>query len=236
MFGLTLLLLGIHVFGPAINFSSNDWLSRGSTAPWHFMKMIDNVVFLILMLITLPAEEFGGYGSHGTAKNAVSRGISREQFYLSKVFGLWLFTAMFYIIFIVVGTVGISITNGFNGNFNLSWLQEVATKGAFQLLVLLALTSVGVCIGFITKNTTWTVGIASALVFGPSFVIAYLTYKNEAFARLNDFELHNLLVSVVTPGKDIGFTQGFTVLTVSVVVIVVSSMIGMWWFKKRDVA
>ena len=229
--GLTfIILMSLHVFGQS-SVGNESLRYSGINMPFYTLQITENIaIALFFILFFVIADDF----MHGTIKNAVMSNYSRTRFYLSKILTAYVLCVLLFIIHILSGTIFATLRHGFGGTIDVNWLMEFIKPFSIQLLILLALTCMGVASVFIPKSawgaTVWFVGY----VIAPATVIPLLGEIHEGFLRFYDFNLMTYL-------WDIGqFAQRSSydlvrIISVSIAHIFITTMIGLLFFRKAEI-
>lgn len=238
------LLLGLFVlqaFGEigSIGISSDEMegaeeivqLLTGRTAPLNVMKANDNLIYFLLpIIIFISSVDF----SSGTAKNVLSNGVSRTKYYFSKLILSMLFCTVILISSIVIPTIIVTLMNGFGGEFDWEYISQVLNVFALQLLLLFAVTSIGIFFVFTTKRTAAVNGLYIAFCLVPMLLILMLYTISEKFSKLLEFEMvmnirRAAYVNLMT-GDEI-----IKIIAIGLVYLIISLTCGLALFKKCDI-
>lgn len=158
----------------------------GSNVPFAIMSSIDNMLYILLpVIIFISAVDF----SSGAAKNVLASGVSRTQYYFSKLILSMLFCLAMAVGSIVIPTVIVSLFKGFGGSFDRAFIRQVLTVFGLQLFLLLTVTSIGTFFAFATRSTAKVNGLYLAFCLLPLLFIVLLFGISESFAKLMDYEL-----------------------------------------------
>ncbi|MGG6310529.1 ABC transporter permease [Paenibacillus macerans] len=208
-----------------------DTVINGATG---VLMMEKNGLTILLVLSAFISFFIGEEFQHGTIRNALSLGRSRTHYYLSK----WLVAALlsFVGVFILTafGIISYTAVFGFGEVAGISQYISYAIKAFVTLyFLMLANVSIYIMISFLTKNSgisliwsfLFTIGTGfGAPVFLQTEHFKQLTYWfSEAFLFYSDF---------AKPADIARFPE---MTLVSFITIVVSSAIGILWFKRTDI-
>lgn len=158
----------------------------GRNVPFSIMQSIDNMIYILLpVIIFISAVDF----SSGTAKNVLANGVSRTQYYFSKLILAMLFCIVMAVASIIIPTVIVTALKGFGGRFDLAYMGQVLKVFGLQLFLLLTVTSIGIFFAFTTRSTAKVNALYLAFCLLPLLIIVLLFGISESFAKLLDFEL-----------------------------------------------
>lgn len=238
---ILLVLFVLQAFGEigSIGISSDDMegataIVKGLTgreAPLNVMRANDNLLYFLLpIIIFIASVDF----SSGTAKNVLSNGISRTKYYFAKLILSMLFCTVILISSVIIPTTIVTIMNGFGGAFDWEYISQVLNVFALQLLLLFAVTSVGIFFTFTTRRTAVLNGLYLAFCLVPAIVILMLYGFSEKFSKLLEYEMvmnirRSAYVNIMA-GDEIVKT-----IIVGLVFLTVSLVCGLALFKKCDI-
>ena len=145
----------------------------------------NNVLFFMLpLVIFVSIVDF----SSGGAKNTLAGGVNRAKFYFSKLLLSFFLCALFLLIYVLLSILLASVFNGFGGSFDGAFVMLVVKILLTQLWLCLA----GVCVAnffaFLFRSPAF-VGVYIAFLLLPPLLIFALTFINEWFSKLFDYEL-----------------------------------------------
>jgi len=158
----------------------------GKMVPMIMMRANDNLLYLLLpVIIFISAADF----SSGTAKNVLANGVSRTNYYFSKLILSMLFCIVMSVSSIVIPTIIVTLLKGFGGGVDLEFVGQVFKAFSLQLFLLLAVTSLGIFFVFTTRSTAKVNGLYIAFCLVPMLLIVLLFGISEEFIKLLDYEM-----------------------------------------------
>lgn len=208
-----------------------DTVINGATG----ILMIEKNGLTILLVVSAFISFFiGEEFQNGTIRNALSLGRSRTHYYLSKLVIAALFSLFGVFVMSALGMIGYTVVFGFGEVAGISHYVSYAIKSFTTLYVLiLANISIYVMISFITKSSAislvwsfiYTIGTGfGAGIFQQTEHFKYLTYWfTESFLFYSDF---------AKPADIARFPE---MILVSLLTIVISSALGILFFKRSDI-
>ncbi len=203
----------------------------GILMPIVALQTIDNqVYFLLAFVIFIAAADF----STKTIKNAIASGVSRFEYYMSK-FILGAISAFFVVLMCaLVPTLTAVIKNGFGASFPEGYWLILLKGYAMAYLMYLALTTFILMLIFVTKRVAAVNGIYVAFCLAPSIIISILSFIDDKFFNLFDYEFIFTL-------RHIGNVQSFAsadyirVLASAGIMITLSLVTTYLSFRKCDI-
>ncbi|XMB66303.1 ABC transporter permease subunit [Mycoplasmatota bacterium zrk1] len=206
-------------------------LVTGRIAPLIMMRTNDNLLYLLLpIIIIISSVDF----SSGTAKNVLVNGVSRSKYYLSKLVLTMLFCIILLVFSIVIPTIIISLLNGFGGEFDGEFIGQVLKAFSLQLLLFLAVTSIGIFFVFTTKSTAKVNGIYIAFCLVPMIIIVLLFNISEKFLKLLDYEVV-MNIRMAANANSMSSGEIGRMILVGIVYLVLSLVGGLILFRKCDI-
>jgi len=158
----------------------------GKMVPMIMMRANDNLLYLLLpVIIFISAADF----SSGTAKNVLANGVSRTNYYFSKLILSMLFCIVMSVLSIVIPTIIVTLLKGFGGGIDLEFFGQVFKAFSLQLFLLLAVTSLGIFFVFTTRSTAKVNGLYIAFCLVPMLLIVLMFGISEEFIKLLDYEM-----------------------------------------------
>ena len=203
----------------------------GRMVPLIMMRSNDNLLYILLPLIVFIASvDF----SSGTAKNVLANGISRTQYYFSKLILSMLFCIAMLVSSIVMSTIIVSIVKGFGSSIERELMIQILSVFSLQLFLLLAVTSVGIFFVFTTRSTSKVIGLYIAFCLVPMLVIVLLFGISEDFTKLLDYEMvMNIRMSANV--NSMATYEIVRIVIVGSVYLVLSLAGGLLIFRKCDI-
>ncbi len=193
----------------------------------------------------------------GTIKNIASRGISRVGIYFSK----YIVTIFISVVYSLICAAAAFITGcclAGVGDFDRTIFLDILEVFGLFLLAQIAMQSIFQMIGFLVRSTGWTIGANIAIfAFLPSMVLNLIDFavnswlapavasvdwlsswlKIENFSSNNYWPFPYLSEFANIDILHMDFFQPVLTrgLIVCVVYIVLTTVIGLWTFQKRDI-
>ncbi|HWT76912.1 MAG TPA: ABC transporter permease subunit [Mobilitalea sp.] len=238
---------GVAVFLLVLNICLAKWLivstNQGDVAntilPYKDGISYGLTVFAnsnILMIIAIfTAIYITAEFAHGTMKNAVSKGFSKLQIYLSKLTVMTV--AAFLILFVtfLAGVISASIITGTVGDFTSKYIEYILKIIGIELLLNLALTSVLVMVAMVFRNLGGVIAIdilgvlsLGTLIFNILELIFDGKIKFTEYSLLNNISFY--FQNQTATGSDY-----LRSTIVGIAFLVVFAALGTLIFKKADV-
>ncbi|WP_010095464.1 ABC transporter permease [Ornithinibacillus scapharcae] len=208
-----------------------DTVINGATG----ILMIDKNGLTILLVMSAFISFFiGEEFQNGTIRNALSLGRSRLHYYLSKFVIAAVVSLLGVLVMTILGMISFTTIFGFGeipevGNYVSYAFESFSTL----YLLILANVSIYVMISFITKNS----GIALIWSFLYTIATGFLPdifQQTEHFKELTYWFTETFLFyfNFADPGHIARFPE---MIVVSILTIVISSTIGILFFKRTDI-
>lgn len=203
----------------------------GMNTPLKVMESTDNYLYFLLALIVfVAATDF----SSGTAKNALSNGMSRVKYYFSKLILSSIFCVVLVLVSIIVPTFFVTLKSGFGGSIDSEYIFQLLKAVALQLFMFLSVTSVGVFLAFTTKRTVAVNGFYIAFCLVPMLIIVILMNVSDKFMKLLKYDVVMNIRSIAH--IDVMTQNDVTrVLIIGSVYLLLSTMVGLLIFRKGDI-
>lgn len=172
---------------------------------------------------------------YGTMKNAVSKGYSKIQIYLSKLITMTIASYIMLLIMFVFGVLAGTIVTGNFGEATENLTMEALRAVGIELLLYMALTSIFVMIAMIVRNNggTIAVNVIGVVTFG-SFIYQILDMLFDSNTSFSYYGLQNNIAlfynNLDRPGDEM-----IRAICVGLVFLIVTVAIGMAAFKNSDV-
>ena len=203
----------------------------GVAIPLALAQSMETFAFFILPVIVVVA---GTIFSHGTVKNDIAFGISRTKLYFSKLLLSADVCILMLLFYIGVSMIIATIIGGFGGPAPAGHWVELIQIFSAQLLLLLALTSIGVFLAFVTKWTSIVIAAYLAFLLVPPLVISSLSFANESLARLFEFDmLSNIMMLGNLPNMDT--SDILRALGLGVFYLLASTIAGVAIFRRVEI-
>jgi ABC-2 type transport system permease protein len=208
-----------------------DTVVNGATG---ILMMEKNALTILLVISTFISFFIGEEFQHGTIRNALSLGRNRTHYYLAK----WVTAAVLALIGIIlmtgIGMISFSTVFGFGEVTAINQYEEFAAKSFSTLYILmLANISVYIMISFLTKNSgislVWSFLYTIGTGFGAGIFQHTTHFKHVTFWFTESFLFY---FDFAKPADIARFPE---MVLVSLITIVLSSMIGIFYFKGTDI-
>ncbi|MDS9472352.1 ABC transporter permease [Sporosarcina pasteurii] len=208
-----------------------DTVVNGATGILMIKK---NGLTVLLVMSAFISFFIGEEFQHGTIRNALSLGRSRTHYYVSKLIVAALVSLAGVIVMTILGMVGFTIAFGFGGVDEMNHYVSYALKAFSTLYTLvLANVSVYVAIGFITKNSSFTLIWSFIYTIATGFlpgIFQHTTHLKQVMFWFT--ETFMFYFNFATPEDVARFPE---MIVVSLVTIVLSSAVGIWMFNRTDI-
>lgn len=173
------------------------------------------------------SEFYSGY-----IKNLIAYGHKRRDIYISKCMTGCIAIVLMSFMFPIIITIGNTIRNGYGEAFNIYSFIYLVRVGFFMILIASAMGSLAILVGFIFRNVIFTMGLFICFdtinrTFGA------VAMKNNIM-RVIYYKTIMSQPQIATLDK-ISFQQGLQIIIVSLSTILVSTLLGIYIFKKRDI-
>lgn len=172
--------------------------------------------------------------SHGTMKNVVSKGYSKVNIYLSKLITMIASSFIFLAVIILVGTISATIVTGNLGDFTSDYVLWIFKTLGIEMLLYAAVTSLFLMLSMIVKNLGGVIAIniiyaimAERLLFNLLQYIVKNKIKFSEYSLLNNISLY--------AADNVSGSDYLRSAIVGLVVLVVTTAIGIWAFTKSDI-
>ena len=203
-------------------------VATGAVAAQVILQSMGDMIFILLPLIL--AVSMAVFSS-GTIKNDLSMGTSRVRLYLSK----WVLSAAvcatYIVLYISIAVIFATVSNGL-GYWGNGLLANVLRIFGMQMLFVLAFSSVGVFLCFVTKKSAIVIASYIAFALLPPMIAALLhgiiPSVMEAYVNY-DLWLQFTIFSQVA---DANIFRG---LAVGLAYLIVPTVGGIMLFKKAEI-
>lgn len=203
---LLILFLGLQGMGArgqigVITETTNQAVSTleptGSTMPMEILGSIDNQIYFLLAFIVFIAG--ADFSSH-TVKNAISSGVSRLDYFLSKLALSALFALIIVLLSGFIPTIMATVKNGFGAPLlKGQWLVLLKAYGLVFYLYM-ALTVFGVMLSFVTQKIASVNSLYLVFCLVPSILIMILAIIDTFFLKLFKFEFISNMRTIANIG------------------------------------
>lgn len=191
----------------------------------------DAIVTLLPILIAIfVSSDF----SEGTIRNILTRGYSKPQYYISKLLTCFLITTILIIISSGIQTTLATLFWGF-GDGTVGFARVILIF-VIKVISVYALASICVMLSFFFRRVN---GIAVAVnIIAIRFIPFFLTSLASIMKReLNTFSRYEIstIISSLTDSSNCSNDMIFHALILSIIYIVLSTSIGMFYFRRKDI-
>lgn len=175
----------IGVVTETMNQNVSSVVRTGAHMPMEILNAIDNQIYFLLAYIVFIAG--ADFSSH-TVKNAIASGVSRLDYFLSKIILIALFALVIVLLSGIIPTLTATISNGFGDPFPKGhWLMLLKAYG-LVFYMYLALTVFGVALVFVTKKIASVNSLYLVFSLVPTLLIMILSIIDTIFLDLLKFE------------------------------------------------
>ena len=207
----------------------NSGVFWGKNAPYGKVSSIS--VWLIAIAVLAAGITVSGF-SNGTIKNIISVGKKRSNVYFAKLITLASASLIILLSIIVFSCVVMSCANGWGVPFTLNSLIPIIRMAGLEAVMIIALASFMMLIAVLIRNFVATIFIGFLI---PLFLIVVnrLLSLIDSLNFLLIYFPDRLMSAVASPnpsGSDIAIS-----LSVSAGIIIVSTLLGLYIFEKRDI-
>lgn len=203
-----------------------DGISYGLTA---FSNGNVQMILGIIIAIFVTAEF-----SHGTMKNVVSKGFPKLQIYLTKLISMTVASYIIIIATFVVGTISAIIVTGTLGDLNGEYISKIVKTIGIELLLNTALTALILLVSMVVRNlgAAIAINIIGIMSFGP-LIFSILEYVVKGKIKFTEYSLlNNIAFYANNTAKGSDYLRS---LIVGLIFLAVSTVLGIYAFKKSDV-
>lgn len=198
------------------------------------LMMDKNDATILLIISAFISFSIGEEFHNGTIRNALSLGRSRTEYYMAKLLTASLVTFIGAAIMTVVGMIGYGTQFGFGTVGDIENYVSYAYWSYVTLfLLILANVSVYVMISFMTRSSSiaiiWGFLYTMGTGFGPS-----IFQQTEHFKELTYWFVDTFLF-YFTFASQADMTEYLRMIIVSLITIVLSSILGIYIFKRTDI-
>jgi ABC-type transport system involved in multi-copper enzyme maturation permease subunit len=211
--------------------SSNNQIMTGNHVPFSFAAVTDNLIYFMLPFIAIiAAADF----SNGAVKNLISSGISRNKYFFAKFILLALFCVILMVIYVILPIILGTVINGFDGEFNIEFIKDVAKIYLPQFFLVFAFVCIGLFISFTFKSVAALNTIYIMFSLLPTIVLAILVEFNDKFFELMNYIPVFAIKSFAIPGS-IATSDFVKMMITGCVYIVVCTVGGILLFRKAEI-
>ncbi|HWT26709.1 MAG TPA: ABC transporter permease subunit, partial [Mobilitalea sp.] len=187
--------------------------------------------FISIFIAIFVTGEF----THGTMKNVVSKGFDKISIYLSKVISMIAATYIMIFVTFIFSFFTATIISGKFGTLTASYFGEIIRMVGIELLLFAALASSFVMISMLVRNIggVIAINIIGILSFLPMiYQLLELLFKNKIHFTYYELQFNmNIYNTNLSPSlEDI-----IRSIIVGVAYLAVTTLIGVYFFKKSDI-
>ena len=154
---------------------------------------MENFLFFLLPIIIVVGSAIF---THGTVKNDIAFGISRNKLCMSKLMLSIGISVIYLVFYLGTGMLWAAFLNGFGAPAPAGhWANFAQVLGA-QFVLIVAMICIGTFLVFTTKRTAAVNGAYIAFLLVPALIISLLTMANSAFERLFYFDLTSRIMDL----------------------------------------
>jgi len=202
----------------------------GAVAAQIAVMSIDTLAFIFLVLICIVAMDMF---STGAIKNELSTGLDRTKLYfakfiLSSVFSIG-FTLLYFLTSILLATLIDGVGYWGDGLFT-----AVFASFSAQMLLVLALNSVGMFLGFVTRKEGAVIGLFLAVMFVPTAIAGLLSIASPSAMDILNYDLFSQFdfLSQVTNISAVELTRS---IVICLIFILVPTFAGITIFRRAEI-
>ena len=202
----------------------------GAEAPFVAMSFTDGLLYFLLpLLIFISTADF----TSGAVKNTLASGMSRLEFYVSKLTLSCVTCFLLLLSYVLLSTIFATLVSGFGATLDWEYVSGVLKVFAIQLWLVLAVTCVGHFFIFVMRSGM-VIGVYIAFLLVPSVVLFLLSFINKWFMNLLVYDLRmglgaTLNISVMPAGDVLK-----TVL-VGAMYIIAATVGGFMLFRRAEI-
>jgi len=208
-----------------------DTVINGATG---ILMMEKNALTVLLVMSAFISFFIGEEFQHGTIRNALSLGRSRTHYYLSKLATASLLTLVGVTLLTALGMIGYSVVFGFGEAAGIRNYVSFAVQSFCTLtLLILANVSIYVMISFLTKSSSISLIWSFLYTIGTGFG-AGIFQHTEHFKMVTFWFTETFLFyfNFAAPADIARFPE---MVWVSLITIVLTTAVGIFFFKKTDI-
>lgn len=188
----------------------------------------DNLFYFFLpILILLITSDF----TNGAVKNVISKGVSRNRYYISKLIFTTVICSLFVILYEVIPLIAGSLKYGYGDSFKIYNFGRILLT---QIPIYFAVISIGVFMACSVQKTAILNGVYLTFFIFTSLMFTILTIINDKFQKLFDYDLVMLIRKNVFI-KNISMKEIIYNWTFALIVIVITIISGIVIFNKREI-
>lgn len=186
------------------------------------------VLFLLPVIYAVAAVDF----QYSTIKNTLSGGASRLKVYVAKGIVVVLFGTVMYVGAVILLVLAGTALYGFGKEITAELMITALQAIAIQMVLVMGAASIGISITFLTR---------SAVAFGSIYpIFFYLTdlILSTASAYFNNpyMKMPSFLANIRMTGIDsLTAMHAIQVLSVAAAYVALSTVLGVWFFRRSEI-
>lgn len=210
--------------------------SRSMTGKHVLIQVFGAQEFLALqMLIAVFAGFYiGDEFSLGCIKNLISYGHKRRDIVIAKSISYYAGVAAISLTSPILITIINTIMNGYGEAFTLNSFTFIIKLSLLMLLIYIGIASIGVLVCFIWKNAIITVAVF-ILIDPFNRVGRALTVKKHFIGEIYNKTIFGQSTFMPVVGENISFSQEIKVIGISLLTIIVSTLLSIYFFNKAEI-
>lgn len=238
-------LIGIFLFSAVFG---GLLLSSGTLELYYGMKehgqyapylVASNSVFISIALCIFVGFYVGEELDKGIVRNVISTGKSRIKYYLTKLLALMIPCVLLTVLMTISMTFIFTLTVGWGEASNLQYIGEIVRLLALQIILCFSYASVFVMIAFINRNIGGTIGICIVIILAEN-ILAQMFAEIEipvlsSIIKALPLTLLTKLGSTYPYSAPLATETYLSMVLVAVILVCISSLIGIVNFKSRDI-
>ena len=203
-------------------------VTSGSSIQLGNMSTGDLLFYFILPIIVMVVSvDF----SNGAIRNVLSRGVSRVEYYLSKLLLAMLLSSFLMLLFLTMPMIVGTVFHGFGNVFETySYFRIVLT----QLPVYYAVVSIGTFIALTLKKTAVLNAVYIPMFIVAQIILSIIMYNSNSFDFLANYEL-GLLLSKYVGVEVITNSNILSTFIYTICVIIGTTGLGIFLFNKSEI-
>jgi ABC-2 type transport system permease protein len=202
----------------------------GTTAARQMLTTMDSLIFFLMPLFIVVA--FAMF-SCGAVKNEISTGMSRVKLYVSK---LVLISVLCVLLMAVYLISGILVTSAFRGvgSWTAGYFLTILKAFGAQAVILIACSSIGVFLAFVTQRAAAVIGVFLAFMFVPSLIISLLANRFTSLTNLYHYDV-TFCLKLFSYIENMSGAEIMRGLAVGVFWLLISTYAGIKIFKRAEI-
>jgi len=203
---------------------------NGAVAARIVILSIDNLSFFFLVLICIIAMDMF---TTGAIKNELSSGMNRTKLYLAKFALSSAFCIGFMFLYLLASTVLASLIDGV-GYWGDGLLTYVFVSFSAQMLLVLALNSVGMFLGFVTRKEGAVIGLFLAVMYAPTTIAGLLSIAFPYAMDILNYDLFSQF-GFLSQAMSISGAELARSISICMIFILVPTIVGITIFRRTEI-